>query len=140
MSKTLLRLAEPRDMPALLKKLAEQNRRDKTRYPMPEIFDEDGRQADNVPVAYVVERGGEVFGGIIFESKGVEMMLVGCSPRVTLTIGKHASGVLFTLKAMGFNWIKCEVTRSIVKQVQGAMKQAGFRKISNKFTSFFMDL
>ena len=31
MSKTLLRLAEPRDMPALLKKLAEQNRRDKTR-------------------------------------------------------------------------------------------------------------
>jgi hypothetical protein len=140
MSATNLRLAEPRDIPALLHKLAEQNLRDGTRYPMPEIFDENGRQAENVPLAYVVEHCGEVAGGIVFESKGVEMMLVGCSPRVTLTIGNHAPGVLYTLKHMGFNWIKCEVTRSIVKQVKGAMKDSGFRRISDKFVSFFREI
>ena len=35
MSKTTLRLAEPKDIPILLSKLAEQNHRDKTRYGMP---------------------------------------------------------------------------------------------------------
>ena len=140
MSETILRLAQPKDIPALLHKLAEQNLRDHTRYPLPEIFDEDGRQADNIPLAYVVERGGEVFGGIIFESKGVEMMLVGCSPRGTLTIGSHANGVLFTLKAMGFRWIKCHVSRTILKQVAAAMKAAGFKRFDNKFASFFRDL
>jgi len=34
-----------RDIPTLLHKLAEQNLRDGTHYPLPEIFDEDGRQA-----------------------------------------------------------------------------------------------
>ncbi|MGA7885239.1 MAG: hypothetical protein WCA44_05805 [Acidobacteriaceae bacterium] len=140
MSKTILRLTEPRDMPALLEKLAEQNRRDKTRYPMPEIFDEDGNQADNIPLAYTVERGGEVYGAIVFESKGVEMMLVGCSPRVTLTIGKEARGVLFTLSAMGFRWIKCHVSKSILGQVKAAMKAAGFSRFDGKFASFFRDL
>ena len=140
MSKTILRLAEPRDMPALLSKLAEQNRRDKTRYPMPEIFDGDGHQADNVPLAYVIERGGEVFGGVIFESKGVEMMLIGCSPRVTLTIGEQAPGILFTLRSMGFKWIRALVTKSVVKPLKPAMKEAGFRRDDTRFASFFMEV
>ena len=138
--KTILRLAEPRDVPVLLSKLAEQNRRDKTRYPMPEIFDESGRQAENIPLAYVVERGKEVFGGIIFESKGVEMMLIGCNPRVTLTIGNEAPGVLFSLRSMGFRWIRCLVTRSILKPISVAMKQAGFRRDDTKFASFFREV
>ena len=140
MSKTTLRLAEPKDIPILLSKLAEQNHRDKTRYGMPEIFDEDGRQAENVPLAYVVERNGEVFGGVIFESKGVEMMLIGCSPRVTLTLGEHARGVLFTLHAMGFNWIRSLVTKSVVKKLAPAMKQAGFRRDDTRFASFFRNV
>jgi hypothetical protein len=139
-SETTLRLVEPRDIPTLLHKLAEQNLRDGTHYPLPEIFDEDGRQADNIPLAYVVERGGEVFGAIVFESKGVEMMLVGCNPRVTLTVGKHAPGVLYTLRAMGFNWIRCLVTRKIVKQVKDAMKEAGFRRDDGRFASFFREI
>ena len=40
MSETILRLAQPKDIPALLHKLAEQNLRDHTRYPLPEIFDD----------------------------------------------------------------------------------------------------
>jgi hypothetical protein len=140
MSKTILRLAQPKDIPILLRKLHEQNERDGTHYPLPDIFDEDGRKCDNIPAAYVIERGSEVFGGVIFESKGVEMMLVGCSPRVTLTIGEHAPGVLYTLRAMGFNWIRCLVTRKIVKQVRDAMRQAGFRRDDGRFASFFREI
>ena len=140
MSKTILRLAEPRDIPALLQKLAEQNLRDGTRYPMPEIFDDEGRQADNVPLAYVIERAGEVFGGVVFESKGVEMMLVGCSPRVTATLEENTSGVLYTLRAMGFRWIRSLVTKSVVKQLKPAMKEAGFRRDDTRFASFFREV
>lgn len=140
MSKTTLRLAEPRDIPILLHKLAEQNHRDGTRYPMPEIFDEDGYQADNVPLAYVVERGGEVFGGVVFESKGVEMMLIGCSPRVTSVIVEEAPGVLFSLRAMGFRWIRSLVTKSVVQSLKPAMKQAGFRRDDTRFASFFREV
>lgn len=140
MSKTTLRLIEPRDIPVLLHKLAEQNLRDGTCYPMPEIFDDEGRQAENIPLAYVVERGKEVFGAIIFEAKGVEMMLVGCSPRVTLTVGESGPGILYTLRAMGFNWIRCMVTRKIVGAVKGAMKEAGFRRDDRRFASFFREI
>ena len=140
MSKTILRLAQPKDIPVLLRKLKEQNERDGTSYPLPDIFDEEGRQAENIPLAYVVERGSEIFGGIIFESKGVEMMFIGCSPRVTLTIGDNGPGVLYTLRAMGFRWIRSLVTRTVVKQVKGAMKEAGFRRDDSRFASFFREV
>lgn len=140
MSKTTLRLAQPKDIPLLLRKIHEQNERDGTSYPLPDIFDEDGRQMDNIPLAYVIERGDEVFGGVIFESKGVEMMLVGCSPRVTLTVGDCAPGVLYTLRAMGFKWIRSLVTKSVVKQLKPAMKEAGFRRDDTRFASFFREI
>ena len=139
MSRTILRLAQPKDIPVLLRKIHEQNERDGTSYPLPDIFDEDGRQMDNIPLAYVIERGNEVFGGIVFESKGVEMMLVGCNPRVTLTVGDCAPGILYTLRAMGLRSITCHVTKPIVKQVKGAMKSAGFKRLS-RFISFFREL
>ena len=95
---------------------------------------------DNIPLAYVIERGDEVFGGVIFESKGVEMMLVGCSPRVTLTVGDCAPGILYTLRAMGFKWIRSLVTKSVVKQLKPAMKEAGFRRDDTRFASFFREI
>ena len=140
MSKTTLRLVQPKDIPVLLRKIHEQNERDGTHYPLPDIFDEDGRQMDNIPLAYVIERGDEVFGGVIFESKGVEMMLVGCSPRVTLTVGDCAPGILYTLRAMGFKWIRSLVTKSVVKQLKPAMKEAGFRRDDTRFASFFREI
>jgi hypothetical protein len=138
--KTFLRQAEPKDMPALLHLLAEQNRRDNTRYPLPEIFDEHGRQADYIPLALVAVRGEEVFGGIVFESKGVEMMLIGCSPRVTLMAAHERQGILYTLKAMGFRWIRSLVTKSVVKNLTPAMKEAGFRRDDKRFASFFREV
>jgi Holliday junction resolvase RusA-like endonuclease len=41
---------------------------------------------------------------------------------------------------MGFNWIRCLVTRKIVKQVKDAMKEAGFRRDDGRFASFFREI
>lgn len=137
---TVLRQAMPKDMPQLIQLHAAQNRRDRTRYPLADIFDEDGRQADYIPVALVVARGDEVLGAIIFEAKGVEMMLIGCNPRVTLMAEREREGILYTLRKMGFRWIRSLVTKSVVKQLSQSMKQAGFRRDDGRFASFFREI
>lgn len=127
-------------MPILIEKHAAQNRRDGTRYPFPDIFDEDGQQDDRFPLVLVVETGKTVHGAMVFETKGLEMMLIGCSPRVTIMAAQERNGILYTLRKMGFGWIRCLVTKSIVKQVKGAMKETGFRRDDTKFASFFREI
>ena len=137
---TTMRQAEPKDMLQLFKLHEAQNRRDKTSYPLSEIFDEEGRQSESIPLALVVVQGEEVVGGIIFESKGVEMMLIGCSPRVTIMAERERSGIVYTLRKMGFGWIRCLVTRSVVKELTKPLQEAGFRRDDRRFASFFKDL
>jgi hypothetical protein len=138
--KTVLRLAEPKDMPQLFALHAQQNRRDRTRYPLAEIFDEDGRQAPNIPYALVIVRGDEVLGGMIFESKCLDMMLIGCNPRVTLMAERERKGILYTLRKMGFISIRALVTKTVVKQLGPVLKKAGFRRYDDRFASFFRDI
>ena len=142
MKHTTLRVAEPRDMPALHERLAEQNKRDGTCYPIPEIFDKDGKRDKFIPLALIVEHHGKVHGGIIFENagRGVEMMLVGCGPRVTAMAQSERKGIEYTLKSMGFQWIRCMITRSVVKYLKAPMKDAGFRRVDTRFASFFKEL
>lgn len=128
-------------MPQLIALHAQQNRRDRTRYPLAEIFDEDGRQAQNIPVAYVVARGDEVLGAIVYESKGVEMMLIGCDPRVTLIAERERAGILYTLRKMGFTWIRTLVTKgAVLKVLKAPLTQAGFRRDDGRFASFFREI
>jgi hypothetical protein len=134
------RPAQPKDMPQLIALHAKQNRRDKTRYPLAEIFDEDGRQAENIPMALVTVRDDEVLGAMIFEAKGLEMMLVGCNPRATVIARRERDGILYTLRAMGFQWIRCLVTKSVVKILSKPMKDAGFRRDDRRFASFFREI
>lgn len=137
---TKLRPVEPKDMPQLIALHAAQNRRDRTRYPLADIFDEDGRQAENIPLALVVARDDEVLGALIFEAKGLEMMIVGCNPRVTIAIARERRGILYVLKNMGFQWIRSLVTRSVVKQLNRPLKEAGFRRDDGRFASFFREI
>jgi len=142
MKHTRIRPAEPRDMPALERLLAEQNRRDGTSYPLAEIFDENGFQAENIPLALVIEHGGEIDGAILFESKGVEMMLIGCNPRVTIMAEQNRRAIEYTLKGMGYRWIRCLVTKThfVLKNLVPQMKQAGFRRSDTRFASFFKEI
>lgn len=142
MKRTTMRVAEPRDMPALLQKLREQNERDGTCYPMAELFDKDGNQDRFVPLALVIEHGRSVAGGIIFESagRGVEMMLIGCSPRITLMAESGRQSIEYTLKRLGFQWIRSFVTKSVVEYLEAPLGQAGFRRTDHQFAAFFKEL
>lgn len=137
-----MRAAEPRDMPALYALLAEQNKRDGTSYPIPELFDAAGRQDRFVPLALVIEHHGKVNGGIIFEhaGRGVEMMLIGCGPRITAMAQAERKGIEYTLRNLGFSWIRCFITKSVVKYLKAPMKDAGFRRDDTRFASFFKEL
>ena len=137
---TTLRPIEPKDIPQLIELHREQNRRDQTRYPLAEIFDEDGRQAENIPLALAVARGDELLGALIFESRGVEMQIVGCNPRVTIMAGREKKAILYTLRKMGFQWIRCLVTRLRLKELRPAMKEAEFRRDDGRFASFFREI
>lgn len=142
MKHTVMRNAEPRDVPALLEKLAEQNERDGTCYPIPELFDRDGKPDKFVPLALVIEHAGKIDGGIIFESagRGVELMLIGCNPRVTLMAEWQQQAIVYTLKSLGFKWIRSFVTRSVVENLEKPLEQAGFTRTDNRFASFIREL
>lgn len=134
------REAQPKDMPQLLSLHAEQNRRDRTRYPLAEIFDEQGRQRGHIPLALVLCREDEVLGAIVFEAKGLEMMVVGCNPRVTI-IAEHAqNSILYALRSMGFRWIRTLIPKSVVKLLAKPMKAAGFRRDDGRFATFFREI
>jgi hypothetical protein len=140
MSATIMRAAEPKDMPELIERHRQQCERDGTRYPFPEIFDEDGHQSERYPLALVVEHAGKIDGAIVYESRGVEMMLLGCRPRLTLMAERERNGILYTLRGMGFRWIRALVTKSIVKDVEATLKATGFRRDDRKFASFFKEI
>lgn len=128
-------------MPQLFALHAQQNRRDRTRYPLAEIFDEDGRQAPHIPYALVIARGDEVLGGIVFEAKGLEMMLIGCNSRVTIMAERERTGILYTLRKMGFRWIRTLVTKgAVLKVLKAPLVEAGFRRDDGRFASFFREI
>lgn len=142
MKHTRTRPLEPRDIPVLHALILEQNERDGTSYPLPQIFDDSGNRAKNIPLALVIEHGNSVEGAIIFECQGVEMMLIGCSPRVTIMAQREQRAIEYTLKSLGFNWIRCLVTKTqhVLKNLKPEMKRAGFTRSDTRFASFFKEL
>lgn len=127
-------------MPGLIKRHKEQLERDGVDYPLPEIFDEDGRQAAHIPYAIVLVKDDEVEGAVLFESKGLEMTLIGCSPRLTAVVQREQAGIIYTLKSMGFRWIRALVTRTRLTPLREPLRQAGFRRDDTEFASFFREI
>jgi hypothetical protein len=127
-------------MPSLIKLHKEQLERDGVNYPLPDIFDEDGNQAAHIPCAIVLVNGDKVEGAVLFESKGVEMTLIGCSPRLTAVIKREQDGILYTLRSMGFRWIRTLVTRTRLTPLREPLRQAEFRRDDPQFASFFREI
>ena len=53
---------------------------------------------------------------------------------------REREGILYTLRSMGFRWIRALVTKSVVKQLGEPIKQAGFRRDDGRFASFFREI
>jgi len=134
-----LRNAQPKDMPTLRKLHAEQNERDGTAYPLPELFTPDGKFADGIALALAVEKDGEVLQGIYF-AVGLEMCFAGCNPQATAFARREIIAVKYTLRHLGYQWIRSMIPKSIVKILEKPMKRTGFSRDDNWLASFFMEL
>ena len=139
MSEYTLRPAQPKDMPGLIRAHKEQAKRDGVDYPLPELFDEDGHQAPHIPYALVLVRGDHVEGALLFEAKGLEMMLIGCSPKLTAVIKREQGGIIYALRSLGYRWLRTLVTRTRLPQLRESLRQAHFRRDDVDFASFFLD-
>lgn len=135
----VLRHAQPEDMLSLHRFHREQCARDGVDYPLPEIFDEEGRQDPTIPMALVLVEGDEVKGALLFEAKGLEMMLIGCSPKLTAVVKQEQNGIIYTLRSLGYRWIRTLVTRKRLPMLRESLRQAYFRRDDIDFASFFLD-
>jgi hypothetical protein len=91
------------DVPAVLAKLAEQNRRDGTSYAMPQVFDRGGVRLPRISLALVavdVETG-EVVQGHVWEQT-VEHLAFGISSEATVCSMHEQEAVFHLLRQRGF--------------------------------------
>jgi hypothetical protein len=134
-----VRNAEPRDIPAIADRHAEQNRRDGTNYPMARIFNEQGQLLPNIALALVVEDDdGAVLQGIVFESIP-EMQIYGTNPRATAFLERNIEGAWYLLAGKGFQVVNCEVPKQVAKPISKPLKRAGFTR-SKGLINFFREL
>lgn len=101
--RTKLREMIPADLPALHEKLREQNLRDGTDFPFPEIFDNRGKRLARIPLALVAvdEITGEVVQGHIWEQT-LEQSCIGTDPEATVCSMHEQEAVYFLLRNRGF--------------------------------------
>lgn len=101
--RTQLREMRPNDVPAVLHRLREQNRRDKTSYTMPQVFDERGMRLPNIPLALVAE---DVDTGLVVQGhvwiRTLEQMSFGTNPQATVCSMHEHPAVFHLLRERGY--------------------------------------
>lgn len=135
-----VRTAGPWDLDAIEKLHKEQNERDGTNYPLPTLFHRSGRFASGIAQALVVEHKNEVRQAIYFERAGVEMCFAGCDPKATAAIRHEQDAVLYTLRGLGYEWIRTMIPLNVVDLLERPLKASGFRRDDGKLASFFREI
>ena len=142
----LVRMMEPRDLPALWRLAAAQNRRDGTSYPVPPIFDMDesspnfGRLMPNVALALVTEIDGRVRMGHVF-LRTIEAMSFGGGREEMEFSAKHIPMALEMLKAKGYDDVHTLVPLLRVSaEHQSLLESYGLNRIDHRLAHFFKTL
>jgi hypothetical protein len=94
---------QPADVPILIERLKEQNERDGTSYALPQVFDNDGRRLQRIPLALVAAdiETHEAIQGHIWETT-LEHMAIGIEPGATISSIREQDAVWFLLRQRGF--------------------------------------
>jgi hypothetical protein len=135
----MIRSLEPRDMARLLELHAAQNRRDGTRYPLPRMFNPQGGLDPDIALALAVERRQRLTQGIYFQTMA-EMCFAGCDARSTLEVGREANAIGYTMRALGYTRVRCDIPHVRVGELEESLLAARFRRSDHEFASFFLDL
>lgn len=143
-----IRSATPKDIPEIAARHREQNERDGTSYPMPEIYDMNGKHKPNVPLALVTVDGEEVKQGVVFERapiisvdvSAVEMSLFGKDPKATAQLEREISNAFYLLRSMGYHVVHSFVPKQVVIPIEKPFRRAGFERDDFRLAHFLMDL
>jgi hypothetical protein len=117
----------------------EQNERDGTNYPLPDLFDELGNLARGIALALVVVEDDKVLQGIYFEAKTVEMCFAGCDPRATAVARREIDATAYLLRQAGYELISCLVPKQVAQQIEKPLTKAGFER-TDKLEHFLKDI
>jgi hypothetical protein len=92
----------PHDLPAVYRHCAAQNRRDGTRYGVPRIWDADGKQLIDIPLALAAVDGrGRVASAHVFE-RTLEYMSFGGGEAALEAVLDEAPAIFHRLRRMGY--------------------------------------
>ena len=95
-----------------------------------------------VLVAEVLERNGEVLGGLYLESTP-EVVFIGRSAEVTVSAVRHAPEVFRKLKECGFRFVRVQVPRSLSDEdramIREQLEAVGFQE-NSAYEHYFVDL
>jgi hypothetical protein len=122
--KTRLREMTPADIPAVQRRLKEQNNRDGTSYSIPRIFDERGQRLRNIPLALVAVsiETGEVVQGHVWENT-VEQTCYGTDPEATVCSMHEQEAVLYMLRERGYRDLHILVPPERAPQMQHGLEK-----------------
>lgn len=134
-----MRSMEPRDVEQVLLLCDAQNERDGTNYPVPMIFGPDGRLVENMPLALVAERNGEVRQACLFQ-RTVEMMCFGTDPHATAFSRGEMGRAAYLLRARGYDDVHCQVPRAMADRMERPLRRAGYERDDDKLAHFYRSL
>lgn len=145
-AKYRVRRMEPRDLPAVWRAAAAQNRRDGTSYPVPPVFDLDpasprcGQLLPNCALALVTEvrqgsawrvRQGHVW------IRTVEEMSFGGDAEAWEFSGGHIPLALELLKQQGYVDVHTLVPKPRARRLRRMLEAAGMKRIDHRLAHFF---
>jgi len=130
-------LARPADWPLIQRLHAEQNRMQGTNTALPEIFTANGAFAENIALAFIVERKGVPVQSFYFELVP-EVCFAGCDAKATAYARREIDRIAFLLRSLGFTGINCKVPQPVVEQIAPPLGEAGFQR--SVMVNFFKDL
>jgi hypothetical protein len=138
-----LRMMEPRDVPALIRITAAQNRRDHTSYPFPNVFEMEGprigQMKANVLLALVTEVNGRVRQGHVW-LRTVEQMDFGGGREDTEFAIQHMPAVFDVLKRRGYEDVHVFVPRRRLWDFETILEDQGLTRQDPRLAHFFTSL
>lgn len=135
------RRMEPADLAAVIRHCMAQNRRDRTSYGVPDIFDEHGRLRRNIALALVaVDERGRVRAGYVFE-RTLELMAFGGGAGVMAEALTEAPNVFYELRALGYQDLHVQVPRVHVGSLEGQLaERLGTARDDDRLAHFYREL
>jgi len=131
----------PRDLPQVWKHCKAQNRRDGTRYGVPTIWDRQGRQLPDIPLALAaIDSRGRVASAHVFE-RTLEYMSFGGGQQALAAVLDEAPGIFYRLRGLGYRDLHILPPLAHMRALEAVLKdRMGMNRIDTYLGHFYREL